>query len=93
MRNAESSASEKDFDPVMTSLPLVKSRIVQLGRTRRSVTAANLRRLKEEKRKICFSRSSCRGVDVWICAVATMLWMNGIGLNGGGAPSVSTMRI
>ena len=79
MRYADSSASDDDLDPVMTSFPEVKSRIVQLGRTSRSVTAANLRRLKDEKRKICFRRSSCSGVEVEIWAVATMLWMNGSG--------------
>ena len=38
------------------------------------MTAANLRRLKDEKRKIWLSRSSCSGAEISIWAVATMLW-------------------
>jgi hypothetical protein len=49
---AESRASEADFEPVMTNFPEVKSKIVQFGLSNRSVTAANFRRLKDEKRNI-----------------------------------------
>jgi len=61
----------------MTSLPLVNKSIVQLGFTRRRVTAANFLLLNDEKRKICLSLSSCSGADICIWAVATMLWMKG----------------
>ena len=74
----------------MTSFPDVNNKMVQFGRTRRKVTAANFRLLNEEKRNIWFSLSSCNGALVSIWAVATILCTKGKGRISGGAGSGSS---